>query len=307
MTRKLISSGTIWERKYGYSRAVQVDGLVMVAGTTAVDEHGNVVSPGNPGGQAKFIYEKIARALAEAGASLADVVRVRTFVVDIARWEDVAEVQGQVFATIRPAATLVEVSALVSPELLVEIEVDAIVPSGRLPRTLAGPERKRSGRRTSAAKCLTRVAVHDEFGTLRAAIVHDGRNATDMTMGDWRWSLPPSELAKNPQLGPSSKARLVKQLGGLRKAARPEGRQAAGSGGPATGVWPGLHSRPLFRDRRSPVRRRSPRRVAAGRNGRTQRYPGAKRIGDRFVRRRGDHRRRRRDGVRLGAAGARRR
>jgi enamine deaminase RidA (YjgF/YER057c/UK114 family) len=127
LTRKLISSGTIWERKYGYSRAVQAGNFVFVAGTTAVDEHGTVMGPGSPGGQAKFIYEKIARALAEAGASLSDVVRVRTFVTDISRWEEVGEVQGQVFRDIRPAATLVEVSALVSPELLVEIEVDAIV------------------------------------------------------------------------------------------------------------------------------------------------------------------------------------
>jgi enamine deaminase RidA (YjgF/YER057c/UK114 family) len=127
LTRKLISSGIIWERKYGYSRAVQAGNFVFVAGTTAVDEHGTVMGPGSPGGQAKFIYEKIARALAEAGASLSDVVRVRTFVTDISRWEEVGEVQGQVFRDIRPAATLVEVSALVSPELLVEIEVDAIV------------------------------------------------------------------------------------------------------------------------------------------------------------------------------------
>ena len=127
MTRKLISSGTVWERKFGYSRAVQVGNLVMVAGTTAVDDQSQVVAPGDPGGQAKFIYEKIARALDEAGASLSDIVRVRTFVVDIGRWEEVAAVQGQVFGMIRPAATLVEVSALVRPELLVEIEVDAII------------------------------------------------------------------------------------------------------------------------------------------------------------------------------------
>jgi len=76
--------------------------------------------------QARFIFQKIGRALAEAGASLEDVVRVRTFVTDISRWEDVARVQGDVFAEIRPAATLVEVSALVTPDLLVEIEVDAI-------------------------------------------------------------------------------------------------------------------------------------------------------------------------------------
>ena len=125
--RALISSGTIWEQKYGYSRAVRIGHLIAVAGTTAVDEHGAVVGRGSPGAQARFIYEKIDRALRQAGASLADVVRVRTYVTDIARWEEVARVQGDVFATIRPAATLVEVSALVSPDLLVEIEVDAIV------------------------------------------------------------------------------------------------------------------------------------------------------------------------------------
>ena len=125
--RVLISSGTIWERKFGYSRAVRVGDLIAVAGTTAVDENGVVIGAGDPGAQARFIFQKIGRALAEAGASLEDVVRVRTFVTDISRWEDVARVQGEVFAEIRPAATLVEVSALVTPELLVEIEVDAVL------------------------------------------------------------------------------------------------------------------------------------------------------------------------------------
>ena len=126
--RQLISSGTVWERKFGYSRAVRLGNMVLVAGTTAVDETGTVIGPGDPGAQALFIFQKIGRALAEAGASLQDVVRVRTFVTDISRWEDVARVQGDVFSEIRPAATLVEVSALVSPDLLVEIEVDAIRP-----------------------------------------------------------------------------------------------------------------------------------------------------------------------------------
>jgi enamine deaminase RidA (YjgF/YER057c/UK114 family) len=125
--RTLISSGTIWEKKYGYSRAVRIGNLIAVAGTTAVDESGTVMGAGDPGAQARFIYQKIGRALAEAGASLQDVFRVRTFLTDIDRWEDVARVQGEMFAEIRPAATLVEVSALVSPDLLVEIEVDAIV------------------------------------------------------------------------------------------------------------------------------------------------------------------------------------
>ena len=237
MTRKLISSGTAWERKYGYSRAVQLDNLVVVAGTTAVDEHGRIVGRGHPRRQAKFIYEKIARALAEAGASLGDVVRVRTYVVDIGRWEEVAEVQGRVFGTVRPAATLVEVSALVSPELLVEIEVDAIIQS------------KPPARLSKRPKRAIPVGVHDEFGRLRIAIVHDGRNANDVTMADWRWTLPPSELARNPQVGSSTKARLVKQHAGLRKALATKGRHAAGSGGPAWGGRPGFHARPLFRDR----------------------------------------------------------
>ena len=124
---KLISSGTTWEKKFGYSRAVRVGNLIFVAGTTAVDENGTVFGPGDPGAQARFIFQKIGRALTEAGASLADVVRVRTFVTDISRWEDVARVQGEMFSEIRPAATLVEVSALVKPELLVEIEVDAVI------------------------------------------------------------------------------------------------------------------------------------------------------------------------------------
>ena len=124
--RQLVSSGTIWERKFGYSRAVRVGDVIAVAGTTAVDANGVVIGAGDPGAQARFIFQKIGRALAEAGASLEDVVRVRTFVTDISRWEDVARVQGEVFAEIRPAATLVAVSALVAPELLVEIEVEAI-------------------------------------------------------------------------------------------------------------------------------------------------------------------------------------
>ena len=122
----LISSGTVWEKKFGYSRAVAVGNMIFVAGTTAVDEHGTVMGRDDPYEQAVYIYRKIERALKEAGATLKDVVRVRTFVTDIKRWELVAKAQGEFFADIRPAATLVEVTALVNPELLVEIEVDAI-------------------------------------------------------------------------------------------------------------------------------------------------------------------------------------
>ena len=127
MKRTLISSGTIWERKYGYSRAVRVGNTVYVAGTTAVDETGAVIGPNDPYPQAAFIFQKISRALEQAGAALTDVVRVRTFITDISRWEEVARAQGEVFEHIRPAATLVQVSGLVSPELLVEIEVDAVI------------------------------------------------------------------------------------------------------------------------------------------------------------------------------------
>ncbi|MDE3053182.1 MAG: RidA family protein [Gemmatimonadota bacterium] len=127
MTRQLVTSGTSWEKLYGYSRAVRLGNTVYVAGTTAVDADGNVVGEGDPYAQARFVYEKIGKALAEAGASLSDVVRVRTFVTDISRWTEVGRAQGEVFADIRPAATLVQVSALVDPRLLVEIEVDAVV------------------------------------------------------------------------------------------------------------------------------------------------------------------------------------
>jgi enamine deaminase RidA (YjgF/YER057c/UK114 family) len=128
MKRNLISSGTVWETKFGYSRAVQVGNQIFVAGTTAVDDRGEVVGLGSPYEQARFIFQKIERALVQAGSSLRDVVRVRTFVVDIDRWEEVARAQGEVLREIRPAATLVQVRALVDPRLLVEIEADAIKP-----------------------------------------------------------------------------------------------------------------------------------------------------------------------------------
>lgn len=130
MSRQRVSSGTHWESAYGYSRAVRVGDMVFVAGTTAVDADGEVVGPGDPYRQASFIYAKIGDALAQAGASLEDVVRARTFVTDIERWTDVARAQGEVFADIRPVATLVQVSALVDPRLLVEIEVDAVIAPG---------------------------------------------------------------------------------------------------------------------------------------------------------------------------------
>lgn len=125
--KQLVSSGTIWEKKYGYSRAVKIGNMVFVAGTTAVNAEGDIVGANDPYRQAAFIYQKIEKALLETGATLNDVVRVRTFVTDISRWEEVAKAQGEVFENIRPAATLVEVTALVNPLLLVEIEVDAVI------------------------------------------------------------------------------------------------------------------------------------------------------------------------------------
>jgi enamine deaminase RidA (YjgF/YER057c/UK114 family) len=125
--KQLVSSGTTWERRFGYSRAVRLDRTVFVAGTTAVDEAGKIVGANDPYKQAAFIYKKIDKALREAGSSLKDVVRVRTFVTDISTWEEVARAQGEVFVDVRPAATLVQVSALVEKELLVEIEVDAVI------------------------------------------------------------------------------------------------------------------------------------------------------------------------------------
>ena len=125
--RLLISSGTSFEPVYGYSRAVRVGNTVHVAGTTAIDEGGKVVGEGDVYAQLVFAIQKIERALHAAGATLEDVVRTRTFVTDITQWRDVARAHGQFFTDIRPAATLVEVRALISPELLVEIEVDAVV------------------------------------------------------------------------------------------------------------------------------------------------------------------------------------
>jgi len=121
-----ISSGTIWEEKVGYSRAVKIGNQVFVSGTVAVDENGKTLGEGNPYEQAKFIFSKIEKALIQAGATLNDVVRTRMFVTDINNFDEITKAHGEVFSNIRPAATLVEISRLVN-NLLVEIEVDAII------------------------------------------------------------------------------------------------------------------------------------------------------------------------------------
>ena len=124
--RQNISSGTVWETIAGYSRAVRVGDLIAVSGTTATDTEGNLVGAGDPYAQTVFILRKIERALHEAGASLEDVVRTRVFVTDASQWEAVAKAHAEFFSAIRPANTLVEVSALIGDGYLVEIEADAV-------------------------------------------------------------------------------------------------------------------------------------------------------------------------------------
>ena len=126
MKRQRISSGKPWESQVGYSRAVRVGPFIQVAGTTGVDDSGQVVSP-DPYRQAQKALEIIAAALKEAGASMADVVRTRIYVTDISQWEAIARAHAEYFRDIRPAATMVEVRRLISPEMVVEIEADAIV------------------------------------------------------------------------------------------------------------------------------------------------------------------------------------
>lgn len=123
-----VFSGSAWEDTVGYARAVKLGNTIHVSGTTAVDPEGNVVGPGDAGAQARFIFERIEAALRDCGASLGDVVRTRMFVVDIDQWESVGAAHREVFGDIRPAATMVEVARLIHPDLLVEIEADALLP-----------------------------------------------------------------------------------------------------------------------------------------------------------------------------------
>ncbi|HEY0039038.1 MAG TPA: RidA family protein [Flavisolibacter sp.] len=122
-----ISSGAIWEDVVGYSRAVKVGNHIEISGTVASDENGNVIGKDNPYEQTKYILQKMEKALVNAGASLRDVVRTRMFVTDISQFNEYAKAHGEVFSTIKPCTSMLEVKGLVSPEYLIEIEATAIL------------------------------------------------------------------------------------------------------------------------------------------------------------------------------------
>jgi enamine deaminase RidA (YjgF/YER057c/UK114 family) len=127
MKREIFASGTRWEPIVGYSRAVRVGDQVWISGTTATDADGGLVGRGDPYAQTRQVLANIERALARAGATLADVVRTRIYVTDISHWEAIGRAHGEIFGEIRPATAMVEVRRLIDPAMLVEIEADAVV------------------------------------------------------------------------------------------------------------------------------------------------------------------------------------
>ena len=125
--RSNYSSGAPWESIAGYSRAVRIGNIIEVAGTTAVDTEGQVVGAGDISKQTDYIFNKIRNALNDAGSKMSDVIRTRMYLTDINDWETVARMHGDIFSDIKPVSTLVEVSGLIDEELLIEIEVSAVV------------------------------------------------------------------------------------------------------------------------------------------------------------------------------------
>ncbi len=121
-----ISSGTLWEDKVGYCRAVRIGNIIEVSGTTSVDRD-SLIGTDDLYSQTKFVILKIEKALQDAGAELTDVVRTRMYVTDISKWEEAAKAHAEFFGTIKPATTLVEVSSLIDPDMLIEIEASAVI------------------------------------------------------------------------------------------------------------------------------------------------------------------------------------